>query len=164
MNLNEEIWYRSEAQYGRYFVNETADAFVLPMLLLALKNQEDVEIQTPLSEKLYHNITNNILYTLAIPLKVKSNIKVSCAKLVNCNYGSSAVGCGCSLGVDSFSAMIRHTSEDCPKGFRITHLTNFNVGAYGNDFEPAHDYFEQSLTDVRAYCKEVKKPLNGFFS
>ena len=157
-NINKEIWYRTTEEYADYLVDEVADAFVLPMLLIALKNQEDIKVEAPISEKLYYNIKNNVLYTLSIPLHVNYKINVDC-DYVTTSFQPAAVGCGCSLGVDSFSAMIRHMSEDCPKGFRITHFTNFNVGAYGNDFEKSEQFFHEVLTDVRKYAKEKGMPL-----
>ena len=60
MNIETDVWYRSDDTYSKYFVTETADAFVLPMCFLALKNHEDIEVQAPISEKLYYNITSNI--------------------------------------------------------------------------------------------------------
>lgn len=158
-NISQKIWYRTTAEWSMYLTDETADAFLLPMLLVALRTQEDILVEAPVSEKLYYNIKYNILYTLSIPLKVNYKLDVKCDHLVTPEFHSFAVGCGCSLGVDSFSAMIRHMSDDCPKGFRITHLTNFNVGAYGNNFEKSHSFFEDALGDVRRYSKEKQMPL-----
>lgn len=159
LGIDTIVWYRTDKQYGQYLVEETADAFVLPMIIRAVENHEDMVVNAPMSEKLYYNITHNLLYTLAVPLKVNSDVSVSCSRLVKTNFGGKAVGCGCSLGVDSFSAMIRHMSDDCPEGFRITHLTNFNVGAYGNNFDQAHDFMEDSLSDVRDYAAMKQMPL-----
>lgn len=139
--------------------DEVADAFVLPMLLVALRNQEDIVVEAPISEKLYYNIKNNILYTLSIPLKVNHKLDVRCESLATPDFHPFAVGCGCSLGVDSFSAMVRHMSDDCPESFRITHLTNFNVGAYGNDFEKTQKDYHDALKDVKEYAKEKQMPL-----
>lgn len=158
-NIKYEVWYRTTVEWAQYLTDEVADAFVLPMLLVALRNQEDIVVEAPLSEKLYYNIKNNILYTLSIPLKVSHKLDVKCEGLVTPDYHPFAVGCGCSLGVDSFSAMIRHMSDDCPKSFRITHLTNFNVGAYGNDIDKAEAFYQESLTDVRQYAQEKGLPL-----
>ncbi len=158
-NITKEIWYRTTEEYADYLVEEVADAFVLPMLLVALKNQEDIKVEAPISEKLYYNIKNNILYTLSIPLHVNHKINVDSEGYVTPSFQPTAVGCGCSLGVDSFSAMIGHMSADCPKDFRITHLTNFNVGAYGNDFEKTEQFFHEALPDVRKYAQEKGLPL-----
>lgn len=157
--VSHEVWYRTTDEWSQYLTDEVADAFVLPMLLVALRTRENIVVEAPISEKLYYNIRNNLLYTLSIPLKVNHKLEVKCESLITPNYHPFAVGCGCSLGVDSFSAMIRHMYDDCPDGFKITHLTNFNVGAYGNDFETAHTFYEEALTDVRKYANEKQMPL-----
>ena len=36
-NISKEIWYRTTEEYADYLVDEVADAFVLPMLLVALR-------------------------------------------------------------------------------------------------------------------------------
>lgn len=158
-NNRHEIWYRTTNEWAEYLTDEVADAFVLPMLLVALRNQEDIVVEAPISEKLYYNIKNNILYTLSIPLKVNHKLDVRCESLATPDFHPFAVGCGCSLGVDSFSAMVRHMSDDCPESFRITHLTNFNVGAYGNDFEKTQKDYHDALKDVKEYAKEKQMPL-----
>ena len=158
-NINEEIWYKTTKEYAEFLVDEVADAFVLPMLLVALRNQEDIKIEAPISEKLYYNIKNNILYTLSIPLNVNHKLNVYCDEYITPSFHPTGVGCGCSLGVDSFSAMIGHMSSECPKGFRITHLTNFNVGAYGNDYETATTFYQEVLPDVKKYAELNDIPL-----
>ena len=158
-NICEKIWYRTTAEWSKYLTDETADAFLLPMLLVALRTQEDIIVEAPVSEKLYYNIKNNILYTLSIPLNVNYKLDVSCESLVIPDFHPFAVGCGCSLGVDSFSAMIRHMADDCPKSFRITHFTNFNVGAYGNNLEKSVKFYQEALQDVKKYAQENEMPL-----
>lgn len=152
-------WYRSDIEYGKYFNDDVLDAFVLPMILCGIKFQEDIDVDGYISEKLYYNIKNNIVYTLSIPFHPKRLINVRCKGTKVMNYTPMAVGCGCSLGVDSFSAMLRHMSDDCPNGFKITHLTNFNIGAYGNDFEKGHRSFLKALESVREFSKTEGLPL-----
>ena len=158
-SIKEDVWYRTTKEWGDFLTDEVADAFVLPMLLVALRNQEDIVVEAPLSEKLYYNIVRNILYTLSLPMKVSSDVSVSCNGLHTAVFSPMAVGCGCSLGVDSFSAMIGHASDNCPPGYRITHLTNFNIGAYGNNIERSEPLYEEALEDVRMYAKEKNYPL-----
>ena len=51
-NICEKIWYRTTAEWSKYLTDETADAFLLPMLLVALRTQEDIIVEAPVSEKL----------------------------------------------------------------------------------------------------------------
>lgn len=143
---------------GGYFFDDVADTFLVGVLLPAAKYGEDILVEAPVSEKLYYNITNSILFTLSFIYGNKINIKVK--ELVTPSLDSAGVGCGCSLGVDSFAAMNQHLSEKCPSSYRITHLTYFNVGAMGyNDLEKAKASFEKDLLKVRAFAKEVGLPV-----
>lgn len=157
--IDMNAWYRSDLEYGKYFNEDVLDAFVLPMVLCGIKYQEDIEVDGFISEKLYYNIKNNLIYTLSIPFHPKKLVDVRCKGTKVMNYSPTAVGCGCSLGVDSFSAMLRHMSDDCPVGFRITHLTNFNIGAYGNDFEKGHISFLKALESVQEFADTEGMPL-----
>lgn len=157
--INLVAWYRSNLEYGKYFNNDVLDAFVLPMILCGIKYQENIEVEGFISEKLYYNIKNSLIYTLSIPFHPKRLVAVRCKGTKIMNYQPTAVGCGCSLGVDSFSAMLRHMSPDCPDGFRITHLTNFNIGAYGNDFEKGHESYLKALDFVKEFAANEGLPL-----
>lgn len=157
--IDMNAWYRADLEYGKYFNEDVLDAFVLPMVLCGIKYQEDIEVDGFISEKLYYNIKNNLIYTLSIPFHSKQLIDVRCKGTKVMNYSPIAVGCGCSLGVDSFSAMLRHMSDDCPASFRITHLTNFNIGAYGNDFEKGHISFLKALESVQEFADTEGMPL-----
>lgn len=157
--IDMSVWYRSDVEYGQYFNEDVLDAFVLPMILCGIKYQEDIEVDGYISELLYYNIKNNLIYTLSIPFNTERLIEVRCKGTKVMTYSPTAVGCGCSLGVDSFSAMLRHMSPDCPEGFRITHLTNFNIGAYGNDFEKGHISYLKALESVREFSIKEGMPL-----
>ena len=152
-------WYRSDFEYGIFFNEDVLDAFVLPMILPAIKYQEDIQVDGYISEKLLYSINRYLVYTLTIPFPNKRFIHVKCKGTKVINYNSKAVGCGCSLGVDSFSAILRHLDSNCPEGYRITHLTNFNIGAYGNDFDKSHASYIKALESVEEFAKNENIPL-----
>lgn len=132
--IEEDIYYSVPIEYGAYLVNEVSDAFVVGCLLPAVLYNQDIVVKGAMSEKLYYNISNSILYILSLTYINKINLKAE--KLVNIEMDSKAVGCGCSLGIDSFAAMLQHFTPPYGKNenlasYRITHLTYFNVGAMG---------------------------------
>lgn len=63
------------------------------------------------------------------------------------------------MGVDSLSAMFRLSSDECPEDYKITILTNFNVGAYGNDLNKSHVSFLKDLILVREFANELNLPV-----
>lgn len=156
--IEKDIFYSVPSEYGQYLANEVADAFLVGVLLPAAQYNEDIYVDAPISEKLYYNITNSVLFTLSFIYGNKVRLKVK--ELVRPDYHSDAVGCGCSLGVDSFAAIKQHLSLDCPSSFRITHFTYFNVGAMGYvDLNKAEHSFQIDLKLVKTFASEVKKPV-----
>lgn len=81
-------------------------------------------------------------------------------KLQNVKFDSHAVATGCSLGVDSFSTIEKYTSDDCPKGYKLTHLTFFNAGAYGSkNLDKARASYNHDLKLVKQFGKEMGLPV-----
>lgn len=162
-HIEKDVFYSVPEEYGNYLVEEVADAFVVGCLLPAVLYGQDIFVRGAVSEKLFYNISNSVLYILSLIYKNKVNIKAE--KLVNLNLESKAVGCGCSLGVDSFAAMLQHLKtpfgqESTPSSYRITHLTYFNVGAMGYvDLAKAKASYDKDIQMVLSFAKEVGLPV-----
>lgn len=154
--LNKEIFFETEAQYGQYLTHEVADAFVVAALLPALVAGEDIEVSRVSSDLAYHFDT--LTYLLGKVFDCKP-IVLHAHEIVETGFAPQAVGSGFSGGVDSFCTYLRHTSEPCPDRMRITHLTLFNVGAYGNDYANTANAFQEDLKRAREFAEYVGKPL-----
>lgn len=157
--IKEEIHYSVPIEYGDFFTEDVADAFLVGMLLPAVRYNEDIYVDAAISEKLYYNITNSVLYTLS--LVWNNRIKLHVKETLVPKYDSFAVGCGCSLGVDSFAAMLQHINgnKNTPS-YEITHLTYFNVGAMGyTNLDKAKESYERDLQRVMEYAKKINKPV-----
>ena len=48
---------------------------------------------------------------------------------------------------------------DCPEAYRLTHLTLFNAGAYGNNYELTHAKFNLDANRAMGFAKEVGLPF-----
>ena len=139
--LNEWLWYAVEPEYGHYLCDEVADAFVLPMILPATRSHQDIQVEGSMSERLLYNLQNSVLYAASrtTPYFKSYDINsqgycphIKCGNPVVVDYHGKGVGTGCSLGVDSFMVLLQHYLEPhCPAGYKLTHLTFFNVGAMG---------------------------------
>ena len=93
-----DVYFSVEPQYREYLCDETADAFVLPLLLRAVVSNQDIRVDAPMSEKLYHNLSYGVLYALSHARKTTpkvyglkpstsaiNNVDVSCSSLVTIN-------------------------------------------------------------------------------
>ena len=168
-NIDEDIYYSVKQEYGKYLAYEVSDAFVVGCLLPAALYGEDIVVEGVMSEKLHYNLSHTISYLLANIFK-KEKIKIHVNNLTCKSYGAAGVGCGCSLGVDSFSAMLQHienvssdkryTNRLMNKSYAISHLTYFNVGAMGYmDLAKAKESYEKDLKMVQEFAKEVDLPV-----
>ena len=156
--IEQDIFFSVPSEYGQYLTNDVADAFLVGVLLPAALHNENIYVDAPISEKLYYNITHSVLFSLSFIYSFKIGIKVK--ELIRPDYHSEAVGCGCSLGVDSFAAILQHCSPDCPQSYQITHFTYFNVGAMGYvDLEKAEQSYYKDLQLVKAFASEVNMPV-----
>jgi hypothetical protein len=154
-----DCYYVTDPEYGNYFCEEVADAFVIGLLLPALQSNQDIIVNAPMSEKLYYNLCNTVIYTLSKAFGYKE-IKVIPEKLISLNVDSFAVGTGCSLGIDSFSTILQHTSDDCPQSYKLTHLAFFNVGAHGEkNIDEARKSYQKDLVQIKDFSNVIKLPL-----
>lgn len=145
--------------YADYLVTEVADAFVLGVLLKALQTGNDIYVQAPLSERFYYNTINYLIPTLSAAFHTLP-IKVSAEKIVNVNFAPEGVAAACSLGIDSFFTIFKHLSDDCIASYKLTHLTFFNVGAFGNlNQDKNHQSFLKDLPLIQECAKSMGLPL-----
>lgn len=160
-NIDEDIWYSTTKEYGQYLCDEVADAFVTSVLLQAIRYGEDIYVDAAISEKLFFSLQFSLIHTISISWgNISNKIKVIPKQLLHPNYHPFAIGCGCSLGVDSLSAIFRYTSKECPESYKITHLTYFNVGAMGyHDLEKAQLSYKKDLTMIKDFAGAYKFPL-----
>lgn len=156
--LEEDLWFEVEKEYAKYFCDNTCDAFVVAMLIPAAQTQQDIECDC-ISEKLLYNLNHVVTFLLQTAYKGK-RISISAKKVVDNNHKGEGVGTGCSLGIDSFAAVFAHSEVYCTHSFCITHLTNFNVGAFGSkDPKLARDSWNKDLMKVKMFADEYGLPL-----
>jgi len=152
-------WYSVDKQYGTFLSNECADAFVLLMLHIAMKSGQDIVSEAPVSGRLLFNIENTIqpLFLKSIPDLRHINISAQVKHFVE---SGTAVGCGCSLGVDSFSSFLKHFEGDVVEGYKVTHLTLFNCGQLGDrDLVAAEKNLRDTVNNLRPFADEVGLPI-----
>lgn len=154
------LWFSVNKSYEDYLCEDRADAFMLAALMIAMKSHQDICINAPVSKRLLFNINNTIqpLFTKMIPNSSCINIEAKngyCSKL-----DGQAVGCGCSLGVDSLSALYRHMGEHVLEGYNVTHLALFNSGQLGYlDREKDEQTFKEAVDNIIPFSKETYLPI-----
>lgn len=151
-----KIFVEVEKEYENYLVHEVEDPFVIAAMLPALMAGENIECDRISDDLFYHSHT--ILYLLSKVFR-KPCIKVVPKQIRHLDLNPKAVGTGFSGGIDSFATFINHTDADCPESYRITHLTLFNIGSYGNDYEQTQVKFKKDIQRARLFTEKVGLPL-----
>ncbi len=159
-DVQDVLWFSTPKEYGKYLCKERGDAFLVAMLLFAMKHGEDISIEAPISERLYYTLSRHFVKALSDLFPGSHKIQIHCEIDSDHLENAGGVGTGLSCGIDSFCTVIEHTDNACPPDYRLTHLTFFNVGAsgdYGGEY--ARELFHQRIEAVRPCANELDLPL-----
>ena len=154
------LWFSVDSEYGNYLCSELADSFLLVMLQIAMSSHQDIKVEAPVSAKLLFNIRNSLMTMLLKILPRSIPINIEAEAVDSPTFYSESVGCGCSLGVDSFASLLKHVENEVTTGYRITHLALFNTGQLGDlNLEAAEKAFWDNVERLRPFAKEIGLPL-----
>lgn len=161
--IEDDLYYMTDVKYGEFLTDTVCDCFLVGLFQPAIKHGQSINIEGHISERLAYNLPT-IKHILSLGSCRNDNISNITINYLGVNServnNSAYVGCGCSLGVDSFAAMKYHLSEACPQAHRITHLTYFNVGAMGYvDLEKAKESYEKDLKMVSKFAETINLPV-----
>lgn len=156
----ETLWYRVAPEYGQYLCDDRADSFLVNFLPFAMRHNLNLRSACPASEKLWFQLTTQVIPQLAVTSKgIAQEISII-AETTKATYTDAVgVGTGMSCGVDSFATLYEYT-ELCEKPeYRLTHLTHFNVGAHHGQtgsFNPKlqRELYMKDVAMVQRFCDE----------
>ena len=126
-------------------VQENYDGFLVLILIVAMKENKDIEINGKVSYKLYFNIIHHIIPIIKILHPTFYTIKIKVQGFSNFDFKNKGVGCGLSCGVDSLSCVQDHYFNQSGP-YKLTHLTNFYAGATRNE-----NVYENKLINIQNY-------------
>ena len=156
----EILWYRVKPEYGKYLCTDRADSFIVTFVTFAMEHNLNLRSAYPVSEKLWYQITKQVMPQLAVTSKgIGQEIEIFADTVTEPYQSEGGVGTGMSCGVDSFATLYEYT-ELCEKPeYQITHLTHFNVGAHHGQtgsFDPQlqRQLYQKDVTMVQKFCDE----------
>jgi hypothetical protein len=171
LKLRFPLWYSVDECYGPYLCEDRGDAFLLVSLMYAMKSHQDVFVNAPVSKRFLYNINYVIQPLLSKLIPDSSCVKITVLDGECPEFKGKAVGCGCSLGVDSMSSLYRHMGNDVMKEYRVTHLALFNscqLGYLNKSLDESS--FREAVKGLSSFSSEVGLPivavntnLNDFF-
>lgn len=128
----EEAWFAVAPEYAPYLTDDRADAFVVGFLTTAMRLGEDIVCDTPITKRLYYQLTQYLIPSTAANMDSYRSIAIH-APVTNAVLPcEGAVVTGCTGGVDSMYTIMTHMDPDEP-GLKLTHLLCANVGTLESD-------------------------------
>lgn len=159
-HIDTDIWYETANSNVQYFDDSNADGFLVLMLLSSVKNQQEIVVKASVSEKLLYGIVNYVYPVLCAAYDKERCCKITPDEINKRDYKPKAIATGCSLGVDSFSSILHHLGPDCLENYLLTHLTYFNVGAMGSNYdEGTESSFFKDLKMICEFAEIIHLPV-----
>jgi hypothetical protein len=152
------LWYKFDKEFAEFAVLEKADAFLVSLLPLAMQSHEDIQLNHPVSEELFYNITEYLIpvMLLCMPELTKTKVNPEGFSDINRNGRDGVVGTGFSCGIDSFLTIAEHMRPEIPPSNKITHGVFMDVGAHGIQGDEASRLrFTRRLENARSCATEL---------
>lgn len=155
-NKKTEVWFSVSSQYKEYLCTELADAFLLGLLPIAVKHNQDITVDAAVSPRLLYNLRTGIEPMYQKIFKKSGCTKITVRETKDINFNGKGVATGCSLGVDSLSAIYSHLEKDIVDEFKLTHLTLFNSGQLGDyDLEASEQNFLNNVEEIKPFAESL---------
>lgn len=125
-------WFSVEQDYGSYLTDDRADAFVVGFLTTAMRLGEDIECVSPISRRLYYQLTTYLIPSMVANMEIYHSIAIHAPLTDVALPCQKAVGTGWTGGVDCMYTLMTHINAEEPSR-RLTHLLVANVGTLESD-------------------------------
>lgn len=142
---------------------ESFDCVVVTFLLHAMMYGYDFYSNYPISEKLYYNLTYNIIPQLK---KVNSKLHHTLinAPITKFKSKNKLVATGISCGIDSLTTIYEYSQLCEMEDYKLTHLVYFKAGAHDGqlgryDKITENKLFASQLENAKNFCINNKYPL-----
>ena len=148
------LWFGVEDAQAQYLCFQRSDAFVMALLPTAMRKGYDIVFQTPMSERLYYQLTQYLIPTVCDAGDLYHPVKLTGPLTAEHLSNLGGIGTGFSAGVDCLYTVMTH-GKDSP--YPLTHLAVFNVGAF--DGSEYRKFFQNACADAAEYAKEQSLEL-----
>jgi len=151
------LWFEVENEYEECFCTERIDGFLVALLPFAMMENLNIHSEGYASEKLLYHLKTILLPSLSANIKDYHPINIDAKYDGRVLPSKHGVGTGLSCGVDSFYSVLKHLNTDL-EGFRLTHLTYFNImnSPYWTDLiDSSREFSNARIEYIRPVVKEL---------
>lgn len=142
-------------EWHKYAVTDRLDAFLWGVLPYAMRHGHDIKCKDKVSGKFLYNLNTQYIQTLSKYDTALYNTRINADVIDEDIVSQGAVATGVSCGVDCLYTIIENYKSKYSKDVSLTHLLNFNEGAFGGNYYSANRAFvvkklhakEQALAD-----------------
>lgn len=161
----DNLYYEVETCWGKYFVTELCDNFVLSLLEVSMEKGYSIHHDAPMSEDLRYNLERYLIPIFSQKFSMLNPINIEGPISTEKVDSERAVGTGFSGGVDSFYTVLTHMKND-PGSKKLSHLVlAVNGGAMtGFDESIDHEWFNQEMERFAPIAEKLNLNLVGIRS
>jgi len=116
-------------EFIQYAVTDRIDAFVLGLLMFAIKNGYDFTSELPITDELKYNLEAHLISPLCDTNQNFHRTCIDAPVISPVKRMAETVATGISCGIDSLYTIQQHTKETLPPSRRINCLAFFNAGS-----------------------------------
>lgn len=108
------LWFECDARFAELIDAQSSDAFVVALLVVAMREGWEVVAEGSLSTRLYYNLNQHYVELMRHCAPGLRAVPVRATSLERREHGGSGVILGFSGGVDSFSVVVEHHKGKVP--------------------------------------------------
>lgn len=151
-DVEKDVTFDVDEPYGKYLCTERADAYLIGLLSLAMRERCDFVCEAPVSAELLHQLETELIPVLVkyAPSLHTPRIAAPLAKEAVPSEGRVATGCSC--GIDSLFA-IKRLTEAGEDGFKLDYVAINNVGAFSWGGETSRQRYEANRDNAQDFCR-----------
>ena len=116
-------------EFVQYAVTDRIDAFVIGLLMFAIKNGYDFVSDLPITDELKYNLETHLIPPLCNANPGFHHTLIKAPILPPIKRKAQVVATGISCGIDSLYTIQQHSTANLPDSRRINTLAFFNVGS-----------------------------------
>ncbi|MBE6529239.1 MAG: hypothetical protein E7680_01385 [Ruminococcaceae bacterium] len=151
---NTELWFETDQRYKDGFCQDRIDGIVAMMLLRCMAKGEDIFSTIPISAKLHHQLTSQLIPILSTYSKGQlKEIKINAPLTTQIYDGERIAGTGMSGGVDSLYTVMKYSEEAVDDQFRVKCL----LVAQTDSIATKHEYSERYITNCNRAMEFAKE-------
>lgn len=157
-DVERDVIFSVDEEYGKYLCYERADAYLIGLFSLAMRERCNISCEAPVTNELLHQLETEL-----VPALVKYSPQLYTPLIVAeaLDYpvpSEGKIATGCSCGIDSLFA-IKQLTEGKPQRMKLDYAVINNVGAYSWAGKTSSKRYVENMANAQEFCKTMGLPL-----